>query len=76
MPEPFVDALKVALLDLLHELSDTNIPLIIVGGYGLYLKQVSAEAKEEATLIPADLWPPPRATEDIDLLFRTEIVAD
>ncbi len=76
MPEPFIDALKVALLDLLHELSDTNIPLIIVGGYGLYLKQLSLEANEEATLIPADLWPPPRATEDIDLLFRTEIVAD
>ncbi len=76
MPEPSVDALKVALLDLLHELGDTNIPVILVGGYGLYLKQVSAEANEEATLIPVDLWPPPRATEDMDLLFRTEIVAD
>lgn len=76
MPEPFADALKVALLDLLHELSDTNIPLIIVGGYGLYLKQAAAEANDEATLIPVELWPPPRATEDIDLLFRTEVVAD
>ena len=55
MSDPAVDALKVALLDLLHELSDTDLPLIIVGGYGLYLKQVSAEDNEQATLIPVDL---------------------
>jgi hypothetical protein len=69
--------LKTSLLDLLHELREENIPLILGGGYGLYLKQVHLQNTLEApTLIAGELWPVPRATEDLDILLRTEIVLD
>lgn len=69
--------LKTSLLDLLYELRDDNIPLILGGGYGLYLKQVHLQATlESPTLIAGELWPAPRATEDLDILLRTEIVLD
>jgi hypothetical protein len=69
--------LKTSLLDLLHELREDNIPLILGGGYGLYLKQVHLQDTLDArTLIGGELWPAPRATEDLDILLRTEIVLD
>ena len=67
--------LKTSLLDLLFELRNENIPLILGGGYGLYLKQVHLQnTLETPTLIAGELWPVPRATEDLDILLRTEIV--
>ena len=69
--------LKTSLLDLLHELRDKDISLILGGGYGLYLKQVHLQNTLTApTLIGGELWPAPRATEDLDILLRTEIVID
>jgi len=69
--------LKTSLLDLLHELRDEDIPLILGGGYGLYLKQVRLQnTLNTPTLIEAELWPAPRATEDLDILLRTEVVID
>ncbi len=69
--------LKTSLLDLLHELREQQMPLILGGGYGLYLKQVHLqETLSSATLISGELWPAPRATEDLDILLKTEIVAD
>lgn len=40
-------ALKTALLDLLHETRDTDLKLIIGGGYGIYLKR--QHARESGT---------------------------
>jgi hypothetical protein len=55
--------LKTSLLDLLHILDRQNVPLILGGGYGLYLKQRHlAEVGETNTLIPPPAWPEPRAT--------------
>jgi hypothetical protein len=48
--------LKTSLLDLLNELRDQPMPLILAGGYGLYLKQVHLqETLSSPTLIPGDL---------------------
>jgi len=69
--------LKTSLLDLLYELCDEDAPLILGGGYGLYLKQVHLQnTLDTLTLIEGELWPPPRATEDLDILLRTEVVID
>jgi len=69
--------LKTGLLDLLYGLRDHDIPLILGGGYGLYLKQVHLQSTLNApTLIDGGLWPAPRATEDLDILLRTEVVTD
>jgi hypothetical protein len=69
--------LKTSLLDLLYQLRDHNMPLILGGGYGLYLKQVRLqETAQYSTLIDGNLWPSPRATEDLDILLSTEVVVD
>ena len=69
--------LRTSLLDLLHELRDQPIPLILGGGYGLYLKQVHLQdTLSSPTLIPGELWPAPRATGDLDVLLQTEVVVD
>jgi len=69
--------LKTSLLDLLYELRDRQMPLILGGGYGLYLKQVHLQdTLNSPTLIAGELWPAPRATEDLDILLRTEVVVD
>jgi hypothetical protein len=70
------NALRTSLLDLIADLSNAGIELILGGGYGLYLKQVQLQAENRPrTAIPGNLWPVPRATEDLDLFLRTEIVA-
>lgn len=69
--------LKTSLLDLLYELRGLQMPLILGGGFGLYLKQIHLqETLSSATLIPGNLWPAPRATEDLDILLTTEVVVD
>ncbi len=45
-------------------------------GYGLYLKQLHLTQAGVRTLIGAELWPAPRATEDLDLMLSAELVAD
>ena len=69
------DDLRTAFLDLLHELEDSEIDLMLGGGYGLFLKQEHLDKKGTMTLIPAESWPEARATNDIDLLLRPEIVS-
>ena len=69
------DVLKTSLLDLHHELRDTNIPLILGGGYGLYLKQIHLQESEgQRTLLDGELWPAPRATQDLDIHLKIEII--
>jgi len=68
--------LKTNLLDLLHELRDPPMPLLLCGGYGLYLKQVYLqETVSSKTVIDGELWPAPRATQDLDILLTVEVVA-
>ena len=68
--------LITALLDLSAELPDLPAPMLIGGGFGLYLKQLHLQEKQPPveTLIPDETWPPPRATEDVDLLLPTELI--
>jgi len=66
-----LDVLKTALLDLTRTVSD-EIPLIVGGGFGLYLRQEQLRQSEERTLLPQ--LPEPRATNDIDLFVRMEIL--
>jgi hypothetical protein len=70
---PF-DLLEANLLDLLWELRSVEIPLIVGGGYGLFLKQRQLRRTGERTLLSG--FPEPRATNDLDLFLRTEILAD
>lgn len=69
--------LKTSLLDLLYELRDQKTSLILGGGYGLFLKQVHLQnTLDTPTLIEGEFWPAPRATEDLDILLRTDVVVD
>lgn len=71
------DALRPVLLDFLYELRDEHIELMIGGGYGLFLKQEHlARSGHATTLLPQRTWPQARATNDIDLLLRPEILLD
>lgn len=49
-------------------------PLIVAGGYGLYLKQGWVVRSGVRTLLPTRLLPENRATNDIDLILRAEVV--
>jgi len=70
-----MDKLTTCLLDLASKLKGVVEPLTLGGGFGLYLKQRHLESQKDLrTLIPGELWPPARATEDIDLLLSTEVV--
>lgn len=72
-----MDALTTCLLDLAGRLRGVVEPLVVGGGFGLYIKQRDLEARRVTdTLISGDLWPPARATEDIDLLLGTELVVN
>jgi len=69
------DHLLTALLDLVHILEPQGIRLILGGGYGLFLKQLHLQPERSRdTLIAGSLWPEPRATNDLDLFLRPEIV--
>jgi len=70
-----MELLVTALLDLVHELPTLPRPVLVGGGFGLYVKQRQLEEREDvATLIPGELWPPARTTEDVDLLLPTEVI--
>lgn len=68
------DPLEVTLLDLLFELREVTFPLILGGGYGLYLRQRQVIASGDALLLSA--IPPLRSTSDLDVFLRTELLAD
>ncbi len=69
-----MDPLRTSLLDLLYELRDQNIPLIVGGGFGLFLKRQHLTERQERTLFSA--LPDPRATNDIDIFFRADLLTD
>lgn len=68
--------LRTSLLDLLHALGNDANGLLLGGGYGLYLKQLHLPEAGVRTLIDAEFWPAPRATQDLDLMLSAELVAD
>lgn len=70
------ELLRTSLLDLLHALGENVHGVLLGGGYGLYLKQLYLAEVGRRTLIRADLWPAPRATQDLDLMLSAELVAD
>ncbi|HEY7119429.1 MAG TPA: hypothetical protein VH475_22750 [Tepidisphaeraceae bacterium] len=70
------DPLVTTILDLLAVMARPKFKLILGGGYGLYLKQLHLQkAQGVRTLLPGELWPYPRTTEDLDVFLPTEIVA-
>jgi hypothetical protein len=69
-----MDLLTASLLDLLHELEGQGIPITVGGGFGLYLKRRHLASTGERTLFHA--LPEPRATNDLDLFLRAEVIAD
>ncbi len=68
------EVLAVALLDLLFELRQDNLPLILGGGYGLYLKQKQVSLSDAPLML--EVVPPLRSTNDLDLFLRTELLVD
>jgi hypothetical protein len=64
--------LHTALLDLLYEIKDTEIRLIIGGGYGIYLKDDYVRRMGIKTLFQEK--PKPRSTNDMDLFLRPELL--
>jgi hypothetical protein len=69
-----MDQLTANLLDLLFELEGRNIPLMIGGGYGLFLKRRHLAVAGERTLLES--LPPERATNDLDMFLRAELLSD
>jgi hypothetical protein len=70
------DPLSTSMLDLWHAMGDAADRVLLGGGYGLYLKQQQMSESGVDTLIPAELWPEPRTTQDLDLLLTAEVVGD
>ena len=66
--------LQTSLLDLLHEMEDTDIKLIIGGGFGIYLKTDLVQRLGMRTLLRE--WPEPRSTNDLDVFLRPELLID
>ncbi len=63
-----------SLLDLLHELEGQAVPIMVGGGFGLFLKQQHLTTTRQQMLF--DQLPEPRATNDLDLFLRAEVLAD
>jgi len=68
--------LITTLIDLDRAIGSPSFKVILGGGFGLYLRQVHLQEQAGLrTLLPGELWPLPRGTEDIDVFLPTEIVA-
>ena len=69
-----ISDLQTALLDLLEKIQDSEIKLIIGGGFGIYLKTNHIRRLDMRTLL--DQWPEPRSTNDLDLFLRPELLIE
>lgn len=69
-----MDPLTANLLDLLFELEGRGIPIMIGGGYGLFLKGRHLATTGERTLL--EMLPKARATNDLDLFLRAELLSE
>jgi hypothetical protein len=70
----WMDPLTANLLNLLVELRELPVPLTIGGGFGLYLKRIRLDETRERTLFSQ--LPMPRATNDLDLFVRADVLCD
>ena len=70
----WMDPLAAHLLDLLFELRRHPVPLMIGGGFGLYLKRMRLDETHDRTLFSQ--LPMPRATNDLDLFIRADVLCD
>lgn len=62
------DLLEASLLDILYELKDTEISLILGGGYGLHLKRLHAlKKKASGERLLLSVVSPARSTNDLDI---------
>lgn len=72
-----IDPLITTLLDLSRAIGRDDFKVILGGGFGLYLKQLHRQQQADLRpLIAGELWPYPRATEDLDVFLPTELVID
>lgn len=67
--------LITTLIDLDRAIGQPSFKFILGGGFGLYVKQIHLQQTTVRTLFTGDLWPSPRATEDLDIFLPAEIVA-
>ncbi|MGA2230383.1 MAG: hypothetical protein ABSH22_05745 [Tepidisphaeraceae bacterium] len=71
------DPLVTTLIDLARSVTQPDFRLILGGGFGLYLKQLHLQRQSAIrTLVPGELWPYPRATEDLDVFIPTEFLVN
>ncbi len=68
-----LDALKSVLIELTRSVG-AEIPLIVAGGFGLYLRQEHLRLSEETTLFSQ--LPEPRATSDIDMFVTMDVLVE
>ncbi len=66
--------LQTALLDLLQKLRDSEVRLIVGGGFGIYLKTDHVIRSGMRTLL--NQWPESRSTNDLDLFIRPELLIE
>ena len=59
-------SLEKSLLDLLSLLDSNSFPIILGGGYGLYLRRTILEQEGARTLL--EHWPEARSTNDLSLI--------
>ena len=67
-------SLEKSLRDLLSKLDSKTFPIILGGGYGLYLRRTILEREGTRTLL--EHWPEARSTNDLDLFLRPELLCD
>lgn len=70
------DALRTSLLDLVYQFDSLKTPVILGGGYGLFLRQILLQESIETTVLDKRSWPAPRSTEDLDIFLRMSLVSD
>jgi len=66
--------LQTGLLEFMHALGEINNKLILVGGFGLHLKQMHIQSEEKRTLLSE--LPVSRSTQDLDIMLELSVLID
>lgn len=70
------EILNRALSELEVTLAESNVKVIVGGGFGLYLLQCDLQESSVRTIIERDAWCMARSTSDIDIILETSIIAN